>query len=214
MKIFVVKYLVLLAALISSIYVLMVKHSFSKNMLYLVIGLTVLFLILQILDYFMSRKKEDMPANGYVYFTNGFVTKKIIRIGAYIIATVVLLISGNKVMLFGIVLLGLMVSEIIMLILELKNGNYFIYFDDKAIIVNFESKRLFPSHVTEIAFRFDIFYLTLKNDHVRMIVLSKLKEEDIPRFKAEFISWANQNNLPFTHESKEKLGLIPITTIN
>jgi len=207
MKIFVVKYLMLLGALICSIYVLMVKYSFSKNMLYLVVGLTGLFLILQVVDYFVSNKKEQMPPNGYVYFTNGLVTKKIIRIGAYIIATAVLLISGNKVMLFGVVLLGLLISEIIMLILELKNGNYFIYFDDKAIVVNFESTRLFPSHVTEIAFRFDIFYLTLKNNHVRMIMLSKLKEEDVPRFKVEFISWANQNNLTFTQEAKEILKL-------
>jgi hypothetical protein len=135
------------------------------------------------------------------------VAKKIIRIGAFIIASAVLLISGNKVLLFGIVLLGLLISEILMLFLELKNGNYFIYFDDKAIVVNFESKRLFPSHVAEIAFRFDIFYLTLKNNHVRMIMLSKLKEEDVPRFKAEFINWANQNNLPFTQEAKEILKL-------
>lgn len=208
MKIFVVKYLVLLAALVSSIYVLLVKYSFSNNMLYLVIGLTTLFLVLQVMDYFVSNKKNEMPKNGYVYFTNGLITKKIIRIGAFLIATFVLLISGNKVMLFGIVLLGLLISEVIMLILELKNGNYFIYFDDKAIVVNFESKSLFPSHVAEIAFRFDIFYLTLKNNHVRMIVLSKLKEKDVDRFKQEFISWANQNNLPFTQEAKEKLGLI------
>lgn len=208
MKIFVVKYLVLLAALVSSIYVLLVKYSFSSNMLYLVIGLAALFLALQVMDYIVSNKKEEMPKNGYVYFTNGLITKKIIRIGAFIIATFVLLISGNKVMLFGIVLLGLLISEVIMLILELKNGNYFIYFDDKAIVVNFESKRLFPSHVAEIAFRFDIFYLTLKNNHVRMIVLSKLKEKDVDRFKQEFISWANQNNLPFTQEAKEKLGII------
>lgn len=208
MKFFVLKYLVLLAALVSSIYVLLVKYSFSTNMLYLVIGLTALFLVLQIMDYFVSRKKEEMPKNGYVYFTNGLITKKIIRIGAFLIATFVLLISGNKVMLFGVVLLGLLISEVIMLILELKNANYFIYFDDKAIVVNFESKRLFPSHVTEIAFRFDIFYLTLKNNHVRMIVLSKLKEEDVPRFKTEFINWANQNKVPFTQEAKEKLGLI------
>lgn len=197
----------LLVALVVSVYVLMVKYSFTMQMLLIVIAAALLFIVLQVADYYANKKKQQVPTNGFLYYTNGVVTKKVIRIGAFAIASGVLLFSGNKVMLFGVVLLALLISELITLILELKNNNYFLTIDDKSITITYENKKIFPSHVKQIEFRHEMFYLTLKNDQVRTIELDRLKNEDKPTFQQQFINWANQHNLPFTDEAKVKLKI-------
>ncbi len=138
MKTSILKYIVLLSALLISVYVLVKKYSFTYNMLFIVSGLLILYVIIQTLEQIKNKKEKKMPANGFLYYTPGVITKKVIKIGAFIIAATVLLYSDNKVLLFGLVLAGIILADIISLIMELKNNRYFVYFDDKAIVVTFE----------------------------------------------------------------------------
>ena len=145
----------------------------------------------------------------FVYFTQGMVTKKVIRIGSFMIASGILLFSGLKVMLFGVVLLAMLSGDVAGLLMGLKHRMYYVYFEEKSIVfVEDQVKRIFASHIKEIEYRYEIFYLTLKNDQVRLIEMARIEgEEDRKAFIQEFIFWATTYQLPFTEEAKQKLGI-------
>lgn len=208
MKILIVKYLFLLAALGISIYVLLVKNSYTFNMLYAVSGLSLGYIILSLLEYTSAAKQDKPKYKLFVYVTSGMIAKRSIRIGAFIIASAILLFSGLKVLLFGILLFALLIGEVISLVVKLRNKMYYIYFEEKAIVFREDNvKRIFSSHIREIEFRYDIFYLTLNNSQVKIIETDKVGKENQQDFIKEFVFWANTYQLPFTSEAKEKLGI-------
>ncbi len=170
MKFVIVKYLFLLSALAMSMYVLAVKNSFTWVMFYGVAILSLCYLVVAVVEFLVEAKKDKAAPKVFTYFTQGTIAKKAIRIGAFMIASTILLFSGIKVLLFGIVLIALLITEIVSLWVKLKNNMYYIYFEEKAVVFNEDGvKRIFASHVAEIEFRYEIFYLTLKNNQIRMI---------------------------------------------
>lgn len=208
MKTLIVKYLFLLAALGISIYVLLVKNSFTSTMLYAVSGLSLGYIILSLVEYSSAAKQEKPKHKLFVYVTSGMIAKRSIRIGAFIIASAILLFSGLKVLLFGVALLALLIGEVISLFVKLRNKMYYIYFEEKAIVFREDNiKRIFASHIREIEYRYEIFYLTLTNNQVNVIETDKVGKENQQEFIKEFVFWANTYQLPFTSEAKEKLGI-------
>lgn len=208
MKFVIVKYLFLLSALAMSVYVLAVKNSFTWFMFYGVALLSLSYVLVVVVEFFLASKQAKAAAKVFTYFTQGTMAKKAIRIGAFMIASAILLFSGIKVLLFGIVLIALLITEILNLWAKLKNNMYYIYFEEKALVFNEDGvKRIFASHVSEIEFRYEIFYLTLKNNQIRMIETERVGEKDRKDFIKEFVFWATTYQLNFTGEAKEKLGL-------
>ena len=208
MKFVIIKYLFLLAALSVSVYVLLVKNSFTWNMFYGVTLLSVCYVLVAVIETFFIVKQKKVSGKIFTYFTQGTMSKKAIRIGGFMIASGILLFSGMKVLLFGIVLFSVLLTEIISLWVKLKNKMYYVYFEEKAIVFNDDQvKRIFASHVSEIEYRYNIFYLTLKNDQMRMLDTERVGENERNEFINEFIFWATTYQLPFTDEAKEKLGI-------
>ncbi len=208
MKFVIVKYLFLLAALVLSVYVLAIKNSFTWTMFYTVAILSICYVMVAVVEFLNSAKRQKAAAKVFTYFTQGTMSKKAIRIGGFMIASAILLFSGMKVLLFGIVLIALLITEVVSLWVKLKNKMYYVYFEEKAIVINDDQvKRVFASHVSEIEYRHEIFYLTLKNNQVRTLDTERVQESERKEFINEFIFWANTYELPFTGEAKEKLEL-------
>ncbi|MDP2387021.1 MAG: hypothetical protein Q8M29_11655 [Bacteroidota bacterium] len=208
MKFVIVKYLFLLAALLLSVYVLLVKNSFTWTMFYGVALFSACYVLVAVIESFYSVKQKKASGKIFTYFTQGTMSKKAIRIGGFMIASGILLFSGMKVLLFGIVLFSVLLTEILNLWVKLKNKMYYVYFEEKAIVFNDDQvRRIFASHVSEIEYRYNIFYLTLKNDQLRMIDTERVGENERKEFIKEFIFWATTYQLAFTGEAKEKLEL-------
>ncbi|MCD6065714.1 MAG: hypothetical protein K0S33_540 [Bacteroidetes bacterium] len=208
MKLILVKYSVLLAALCVCVYVLLIRNSFTWPMLYLVLGLSLFYILIAVAGNLSQTQKTSKKANSFVYYTPGLLTKKAIRIGGYAIAAGILLFSGIKVLLFGILLLAMLLSELAGLWISLKNDLYFLYFDGKALVFQQDQvSRIFATHIREIEYRYEIFYLTLSNNQVKMVETQKVKESSRADFIKEFVNWALTNDIPFTEEAKGKLKI-------
>lgn len=166
------------------------------------------YVLVAVIESFYSVKQKKASGKIFTYFTQGTMSKKAIRIGGFMIASGILLFSGMKVLLFGIVLFSVLLTEILNLWVKLKNKMYYVYFEEKAIVFNDDQvRRIFASHVSEIEYRYNIFYLTLKNDQLRMIDTERVGENERKEFIKEFIFWATTYQLAFTGEAKEKLEL-------
>jgi hypothetical protein len=177
-------------------------------MLYLVLGLSLFYILIAVAGNLSQTQKTSKKANSFVYYTPGLLTKKAIRIGGYAIAAGILLFSGIKVLLFGILLLAMLLSELAGLWISLKNDLYFLYFDGKALVFQQDQvSRIFATHIREIEYRYEIFYLTLSNNQVKMVETQKVKESSRADFIKEFVNWALTNDIPFTEEAKGKLKI-------
>jgi hypothetical protein len=208
MKLILLKYAALLGALCICIYVLLVKNSFTYTMLYLTLGISILYLLFSVADSLGRAKKAEKRKDTFAYFTPGLVSKKAIKGGSYAIAGFVLFLSGSKVMLFGMPLLAMLLNEICELVINIRNGSYYLYLDEKAIVFQQDSvKHVFASHIDEIEYRYENFYLTLTNRQVKMIETEKLQEKQRNEFIRLFVDWAVRNHVNFTDEAKEKLKI-------
>ena len=208
MKLTLIKYLVLLGTLCVCVYVLLIRNSFSTTMLLITLGGALAYLFLAITDSISRSKKAEKRPNTFAYFTPGMVTKRVIRAGAFAIAGLVLVFSGTKVMLFGFPLLAMLLSELSDLLINIKNHSYYLYFDEKAVVLQQDSvKRIYPSHIREIEFRYEIFYLTLNNNQVRLIETEKIDSDRRSAFISQFVDWALRNDVNFTDEAREKLKI-------
>jgi hypothetical protein len=205
MKLALFKYFVLLGALCACIYVLLVKNAFTYTMLYSTIGTSVLYLLLSVAYSTSRSKKAEKRKDTFPYFTPGMISKRAIRVGSFAIASFVLFISGSKVMLFGLPLLAMLLSELFDLAINIRNGSYYLYFDGKAIVFHQDNvKHVFASHIAEIEFRYEIFYLTLTNRQVRLIETEKIKEDRREEFIRWFVEWALRNDVNITEEAMHK----------
>jgi membrane protein required for colicin V production len=134
----------------------------------------------------------------------------LIRLGAKAIEKgLQLVMLGWLNRLGGILLFAMLVTEIISLFVKLRNKLFYAYFEEKSIVFFDDGvKRIYSSHIKEIEYRYNIFYLTLKNDQVRMIETERVEGEEAQKdFVQEFVFWAKTYNLPFTEEAREKLGI-------
>jgi hypothetical protein len=193
----ILKNIFLLIATVIALLVLLIKNSYTSTVFYFILSLSFIYLVFHVLYFFKEKKKYLIYENRYVYYTLGFITKRIIFIGGSLIVSVVLFISGNKVFLFGILTTTLLLAEVLGLFFMLSNHFLFIELKDNKIFISESKTRILTSHIKEIDFRHEIFYITLKNNKTHLIELNRFQSSKIENFKKSFVDWIHQNNLPF-----------------
>jgi hypothetical protein len=193
----ILKNIFLLIATVIALLVLLIKNSYTSTVFYFILSLSFIYLVFHVLYFFKEKKKYLIYENRYVYYTLGFITKRIIFIGGSLIVSVVLFISGNKVFLFGILTTTLLLAEVLGLVFMLSNHFLFIELKDNKIFISESKTRILTSHIKEIDFRHEIFYITLKNNKTHLIELNRFQSSKIENFKKSFVDWIHQNNLPF-----------------
>jgi hypothetical protein len=191
----VLKNIFLLIATVIALLVLLIKNSYTSTVFYSILTLSFIYLVFHVLYFFKEKKKYTMNENRYVYYTLGFITKRIIFIGAALIVSIVLFISGNKVFLFGILTTTLLLAEFIGLFFMLSNDFLFVELKDNKIFISESKTRILTSHIKEIDFRHEIFYITLKNNSTFLIELDRIQANNVEAFKKSFANWIHQNNL-------------------
>jgi tRNA G10 N-methylase Trm11 len=135
----------------------------------------------------------------------GYITKRIILIGAFIIISFVFLISGNKIFLFGVLVLTLLVAEIISLIMAFKLKTLFIELKEN-YFYNSENKiTVHAKHISEIDYRHDIFYITLKNNKSELIDTKRFNKNEQDQFSDEFKNWIKSNQIAVGEELKKNI---------
>jgi hypothetical protein len=193
----ILKNIFLLIAALIALLVLFIKNSYTSAVFYSTLIFSVLYIVFHIMYFIKEKNKYIVDENRYPYFTLGFVTKRIIFIGAAIIVSGVLFFSGNKVFLFGILTTTLLLAEVLGLVFMLSNHFLFIELKDNKIFISETKTNILPAHIKDIDFRHEIFYITLKNNKTHLIELNRFQSSKIENFKKSFVNWIHQNNLPF-----------------
>lgn len=201
----ILKNLFLLIAAIISVYVLAVKFSYS-NVLFLIISCCCfIFLVLHVTDLKNRIKRKKIEHEKYLYFTLGYITKRIILIGAFSIISFVFFISGNKIFLFGVLVLTLLVAEIISLLMSFNLKTLFIELRENQIYISENQLMISAKHILEIEYRHNIFYLTLKNNKTQLIDTSRFYENAQEKFSSNFKSWILQNQIAVGEALKKEI---------
>ncbi len=192
----ILKNIFLLIAALIALLVLFIKNSYTSAVFYSTLIFSVLYIVFHIMYFIKEKNKYIVDENRYPYFTLGFVTKRIIFIGAAIVVSGVLFFSGNKVVLFGILTTTLLLTEVFSIVYMLSNHFLFLELKNNKIFISETKTNILPAHIKDIDFRHEIFYITLKNNITYLIELNRVQNNKIEPFKISFLNWIQKNNLP------------------
>ncbi len=199
------KNLLLLIATSISIYVMSVKFSYNNNILIIVLISSCLYLFLHIADVKKRGEKQQSKNKKYLYYTLGFLTKRIILIGALSIISFVFFISGNKIFLFGILALTLLVAEIVSVYFIFKLKSLYIDLRENNFYTSENKLIIHAKHIIEIEFRHDIYYITLKNNKSYLIDTKRFYNNQQDDFSTEFKNWIKLHQIVVGEELKKQI---------
>lgn len=166
------------------------------------------FLSFTFLEISEQGLKHQEEREHFFYFTHGMFAKKAIWIGALLICGFVLYFSQSAIRHLAPLVWVLIIGETLSLVWRFKMKAYYIsIYANYIFLLQTSVRKIFAANVAMIEFRYDIFYLTLKDNQVEMLDLENLLPENREHFKQEFLKWADRNQLPLTDEAKEKLNL-------
>ncbi len=170
------------------------------------VGFAVVYFVLSLADHIKRNSPEKLPSERFRYLPYGIISLKTIKLVAFGVSSVVFYLMGTKIMQLSGVLLIIVIPELVIFVYRLATHNYFIAFFNNYVLLTMNEDIKIPARqVSRIECRYQIIYLTLKNDKVQLIELEKLPQEKQQLFMERFLLWAECNQLEFTMEAREAL---------
>jgi|ERR1700756_883325 len=204
------KQLTLLVALIVTTSYLFIGTP-NGNMLFLLqIVLGVLYLFFSVAEFSTKLAKMNLPFDRFFYLPYDVVSHKLIRLGAFAIAGGVLWISPTGLRFLASLLFMIIVADLLVFILKIRQKVYYMSLFANYVLISLEGEqKIFASQINEVEYRYDIFYLKLKDKKTVALETDRLPENQKQIFTEKFVQWALRNQLQFTAEAKTKLeGLL------
>jgi hypothetical protein len=150
----------------------------------------------------------EAPIERYFYITYGFVALKAIKLLALLGLSVFFLINGKGLGILGFAILLIFVTDVIAFIYKLSKKSFCIALFANYVYMQLDfNKKIFVTQIQEIEFRYDIFYLILKDKKVEVIELEKLQSKERETFKTKFVEWIVRNKINCTEEAINKLNI-------
>lgn len=160
---------------------------------YHLLVLGVLFLLASGYEaYKLSHLKSG--AKKFIYFTDGFLAKRIIKIVALTVSGVVLYLSGSIIKYMAFMFFIIAATDILVTIWRYIGNLCFIAFDEDALILGTNKLDFMrASEIDKIETRHGLTYFVNKQQKAFTIRTDKMKEQE--EFKAALQSWIQNNNL-------------------
>ncbi len=201
------KYLVLFVMVLLVIGNLLAKIPGNTNLLILLAIFAVTYISLSVREFLDTLEKSQLPYDRFFYLPFSVITVKVIKLGAFAIGGMVLLLSGAGVMYLGILLLIVLIADVIVFSLRLNKKVYYVSLFANYIFFALENEtKVFASQIELIEYRYDIFYLQTKDRKTFPIEIARLNKHERTSFTEKFVLWVVCNKLNFTPEAKEKLA--------
>jgi hypothetical protein len=202
-----IKYLVLLAALVLTLGNLLYNAPGWNNLFILQIVLGALYLILSVLEFKQQLEKAKLPNERFFYLPLSLISSKSIKLVAFSIAAVLLFMSGMNLMFLGGLLAMVILADLLVFVLRMSKNVYYISLFANYVLFALEGEeQVFASHVDTVEYRYGIFYLKLNNGKVYSIEVARMGRSVQTSFIEKFVLWVVCNKLHFTDEAKEKLA--------
>jgi len=201
------KYLSLLLALILTAGNLLYSIPDRHNLLLLQIILGIAYVSFSIIEFVRQLEKTNLPNDRFFYLPLSFLSNKFIKLGAFTIACVILFLSKSNLVFLAGLLLIVILADVLVFLLRINKKVYYISLFANYILFSLEDeKKVFAAHVEHIEYRYEIFYLKLKNRKVYPIQVSRIEKPEQSAFIEKFVLWVVCNKLHFTDEAREKLA--------
>jgi hypothetical protein len=200
------KQLTLLVALGFTVTHLFVK-AFDKNtMTGILIGLGVVYLFLSVAEFSTKLAKMNMPFDRFFYLPYEVISDKMIKLGAFAIAGGVLWVSSSALVFLAGLLFIMIIADLIVFVLKVVQKVYYVSLFANYVLISLEREhKVFASQIAGVEYRYDIFYLKLKDKKTVSLVTDRLAEGQKQIFTEKFVQWVQRNQLEFTTEAKAKL---------
>ena len=200
------KQLTLLVALGFTVTHLFVK-AFDKNtMTGILIGLGVVYLFLSVAEFSTKLAKMNMPFDRFFYLPYEVISDKMIKLGAFAIAGGVLWVSSSALVFLAGLLFIMIIADLIVFVLKVVQKVYYVSLFANYVLISLEREhKVFASQIAGVEYRYDIFYLKLKDKKTVSLVTDRLAEGQKQIFTQKFVQWVQRNQLEFTTEAKAKL---------
>lgn len=160
---------------------------------YHLLVLGILFLLASGFEaYKLSHLKSG--AKKFIYFTDGFLAKRIIKIVALTVSGVVLYLSGSIIKYMAFMFFIIAATDILVTIWRYIGNLCFIAIDEDALILGTNKLDFMrASEIDKIETRHGLTYFVNKQQKAFTIRTDKMKEQE--EFKAALQSWIQNNNL-------------------
>lgn len=202
-----IKYLVLLVALIVTISNLLTKIPDKTNTIILLLVFAGAYIFLSITEFLNTLAKSQLPYDRFFYLPYSVIAIKSIKLGAFVITGLILFLSESNLIYLGSLVLIILLSDLLVFALRLSKKVYYIsLFANYILYALEEESKVFASQVTEVEFRYEIFYLKTKDNKAYPIELSRLPKADRKIFTEKMVLWVVCNKLNFTPAAREKLA--------
>ncbi|HEX7414315.1 MAG TPA: hypothetical protein VF411_09765 [Bacteroidia bacterium] len=207
------KQLTLLLALSFTISYLLVRIPGKKAMIISQIVLGLVYLFLSVAEFSTKLAKMNLPFDRFFYLPHSVISNKAIRLGAFAIAGGVLWVSSSSLIFLAGLLFIIIASDALVFLLKIKQKIFYLSLFANYVFISLErDRKVFASQIASVEYRYDIFFLTLKDKKTIPIVTDRMAESQKQLFTSTFVAWVLRNKLEFTAEAKVKLqNLIPIS---
>ncbi|HXD94830.1 MAG TPA: hypothetical protein VNX01_16600 [Bacteroidia bacterium] len=200
------KQLALLVALIVTSSYLFIGVPNGNSLFLLQIGLGILYLFFSVAEFSTKLAKMNLPFDRFFYLPYDVISHKLIRLGAFAIAGGVLWISSSGLMFLAGLLFIIIIADLLVFILKIVQRVYYMSLFANYVLISLEGeKKIFASQIESVEYRYDIFYLKLKDKKTVALETDRLAEGQKQIFTEKFVQWALRNQLEFTVEAKAKL---------
>jgi len=200
------KQLTLLVALIVTSSYLFIGVPNGNTLFLLQIGLGILYLFFSVAEFSTKLAKMNLPFDRFFYLPYDVISHKLIRLGAFAIAGGVLWISSSGLMFLAGLLFIIIIADLLVFILKIVQRVYYMSLFANYVLISLEGeKKIFASQIESLEYRYDIFYLKLKDKKTVALETDRLAEGQKQIFTEKFVQWALRNQLEFTVEAKAKL---------
>jgi hypothetical protein len=201
------KQLALLAALIATSSYLFIGVPNGNTLFILQIVFGILYLSFSVAEFSTKMAKMNMPFDRFFYLPYDVISHKLIRLGAFAIAGGVLWISSSGLMFLAALLFIIIAADLLVFILKVVQKVYYMSLFANYILISLEKEqKIFASHIEMVEYRYDIFYLKLKDKKTVALETDRLLENQKQIFTEKMVQWVLRNQLEFTAEAKVKLA--------
>ncbi len=178
------KQLTLLAALIATSSYLFIGTPNGNTLFILQIVFGVLYLSFSVAEFSTKMAKMNMPFDRFFYLPYDVISHKLIRLGAFAIAGGVLWISSSGLMFLASLLFIIIAADLLVFILKVVQKVYYMSLFANYVLISLEKEqKIFASQIEMVEYRYDIFYLKLKDKKTvaletdRLLVLRLLVDD-------------------------------------
>ena len=201
------KQLALLVALIATSSYLFIGIPNGNTLFILQIVFGILYLSFSVAEFSTKMAKMNMPFDRFFYLPYDVISHKLIRLGAFAIAGGVLWISSSGLMFLASLLFIIIAADLLVFILKVVQKVYYMSLFANYVLISLErEQKIFASQIEMVEYRYDIFYLKLKDKKTVALETDRLLESQKQIFTEKMVAWVLRNQLEFTAEAKVKLA--------